>query len=72
MALFFCQHREVVTYGMHCASHQFVCTLGIITDADKASLVAWMEYVQKVQAIDTQLADKIVWPNPPNQSKGPR
>ena len=39
--------------------------LGIITDADKASLILWMEYVQKVQAIDTHLADKVAWPNPP-------
>ncbi|VDZ64085.1 Caudovirales tail fibre assembly protein [Serratia odorifera] len=39
--------------------------LGIITDTDKVSLITWMEYVQKVQAVDIHLADKIAWPNPP-------
>ncbi|MFZ1871479.1 MAG: tail fiber assembly protein [Chania sp.] len=39
--------------------------LGIITDADKSSLIAWMEYAQAVQAIDTLVAPNIEWPQPP-------
>ncbi|MFV9180561.1 tail fiber assembly protein [Serratia marcescens] len=39
--------------------------LGIITDADKASLISWMEYVQKVQAVNVSLAPNIKWPDQP-------
>lgn len=39
--------------------------LGIITDEDKASLTAWMLYVQKVQAVDTSTAPDIIWPEKP-------
>ncbi|MGQ6476459.1 tail fiber assembly protein [Serratia sp. IR-2025] len=39
--------------------------LGIITDADKASLISWMEYVQKVQAVDVSSAPNITWPDQP-------
>ncbi|MFG6076064.1 tail fiber assembly protein [Erwinia sp. OPT-41] len=39
--------------------------LDIITDADKASLTAWMKYVQAVQAVDTAAPD-IDWPEKPN------
>jgi len=38
--------------------------LDMITDADKASLTAWMKYVQAVQAVDTAAPD-IVWPEKP-------
>jgi len=38
--------------------------LDIITDADKASLTAWMKYVQAVQAVDTATPD-IAWPKKP-------
>ncbi|MGK6329139.1 tail fiber assembly protein [Erwinia sp. DT-104] len=38
--------------------------LDIITDADKASLTAWMKYVQEVQAINTDSAPDICWPQP--------
>lgn len=40
--------------------------LGIITDADKASLTAWMKYIQAVQAIDVSEAPEINWPAPPD------
>lgn len=36
--------------------------LGIITEADKASLTAWMKYVQAVQAVDSSKAPDIAWP----------
>ncbi|WP_455819680.1 tail fiber assembly protein [Pseudomonas cerasi] len=36
--------------------------LDIITEADKASLTAWMKYVQAVQSVDTSKAPDIAWP----------
>lgn len=36
--------------------------LGIITDADKASLITWMKYYQQVQQVDTSKPD---WPQKP-------
>jgi len=39
--------------------------LGIITDADKATLTAWMKYVQAVQATDVSGAPDISWPEKP-------
>lgn len=39
--------------------------LGIISDEDKASLIAWMNYIKTVQAVDTSKAPDITWPVPP-------
>lgn len=39
--------------------------LDIIGDKDKASLIAWMKYIQIVQDIDTTLAPDIEWPELP-------
>ncbi|HHH9949092.1 TPA: tail fiber assembly protein [Escherichia coli] len=39
--------------------------LGIISDEDKASLIAWVQYIKTVQAIDTSKAPDITWPTPP-------
>jgi hypothetical protein len=39
--------------------------LGIITDADKASLILWMKYLQAVQAVDVSGAPDISWPEKP-------
>ncbi|HCX00646.1 MAG TPA: phage tail protein, partial [Pantoea sp.] len=39
--------------------------LGIITDADKATLTAWMKYIQAVQATDLTSAPAINWPEKP-------
>jgi len=39
--------------------------LGIITDADKAALTAWMKYVQNVQAVEITRAPHIEWPKKP-------
>ncbi|HCS5798136.1 TPA: tail fiber assembly protein [Escherichia coli] len=39
--------------------------LGIISDEDKASLIAWMQYIKAVQAVDTSKAPDITWPVPP-------
>lgn len=36
--------------------------LGIITDADRASLLEWMKYLQAVQAVDISTAPDIDWP----------
>lgn len=39
--------------------------LGSISDADKASLVAWLAYIKAVEATDTSTAPDINWPEPP-------
>lgn len=39
--------------------------LGIISDADKASLIAWMKYIQALNAVDTSTAPDIEWPVKP-------
>ncbi|HCK1023710.1 TPA: tail fiber assembly protein [Escherichia coli] len=39
--------------------------LGIISDEDKASLVAWISYIKAVQAVDTSAAPDINWPEKP-------
>ncbi|WP_110915432.1 tail fiber assembly protein [Enterobacter roggenkampii] len=39
--------------------------LGIISDEDKASLIAWMNYIKEVQAVDTSKAQGITWPDKP-------
>lgn len=39
--------------------------LGIITDADKASLTAWMKYIQAVQSVEPADAPVIIWPQKP-------
>ncbi|ELV1587262.1 TPA: tail fiber assembly protein [Escherichia coli] len=39
--------------------------LGIIRDEDKASLIAWMNYIKAVQAVDTSKAPDITWPDKP-------
>lgn len=39
--------------------------LGIISDEDKATLIAWMNYIKAVQAVDTSEAPKITWPDKP-------
>ncbi|EHX6422728.1 tail fiber assembly protein [Salmonella enterica] len=39
--------------------------LGIISDEDKASLIAWMNYIKAVQAVDTSKAPEIIWPDKP-------
>lgn len=39
--------------------------LGIISDADKASLIAWMSYIKALKAVDTSKAPDITWPTTP-------
>lgn len=39
--------------------------LDIISDEDKASLIAWMQYIKAVQAVDTSKAPDIIWPEKP-------
>lgn len=39
--------------------------LGIISDEDKESLIAWVQYIKAVQAIDTSSAPNIIWPVAP-------
>lgn len=41
--------------------------LGIISDEDKASLIAWMQYIKAVQAVDTSKAPDINWPEQPTE-----
>lgn len=39
--------------------------LGIISDVDKTSLIAWREYVKSLQAIDPSATEDITWPSQP-------
>lgn len=39
--------------------------LGIISDEDTASLIAWIKYIKAVQAFDTSKAPDIIWPDKP-------
>lgn len=39
--------------------------LGIISDVDKASLIAWMKYIKAVQVVDTSKAPDITWSDKP-------
>ncbi|HEB6949177.1 TPA: tail fiber assembly protein [Salmonella enterica subsp. enterica serovar Hvittingfoss] len=39
--------------------------LGIISDGDKASLIAWMKYIQALNLVDTSTAPDIDWPVKP-------
>lgn len=39
--------------------------LGIISNADKASLIAWMSYIKALKAVDTSKAPDITWPTTP-------
>lgn len=39
--------------------------LEMITDTDKVSLVAWMKYIQDVQAVNVEEAPAITWPPKP-------
>lgn len=39
--------------------------LGIISDEDKTSLIAWMNYIKDVQAVKTENAPDITWPDKP-------
>lgn len=39
--------------------------LGIISDKDKASLIAWLAYIDDLNTIDTDTAPDISWPEPP-------
>lgn len=39
--------------------------LGIISDEDKASLIAWVQYIKALKAVDTSKAPDITWPVPP-------
>lgn len=39
--------------------------LGIISDDDKASLVAWVNYIQALKAVNVSTAPDITWPTPP-------
>lgn len=39
--------------------------LGIISDGDKASLIAWMKYIQALNVVDTSTAPDIDWPVKP-------
>ena len=39
--------------------------LGIISDDDKASLIAWMKYIQALNVVDVSTAPDIEWPVKP-------
>ncbi|EJL8667533.1 tail fiber assembly protein [Salmonella enterica] len=39
--------------------------LGIISDKDKASLIEWLAYIKRLQAVNASTAPDINWPVPP-------
>lgn len=39
--------------------------LGIISDEDKARLIAWRSYIKKLNEVDTSLIPDVSWPTPP-------
>jgi hypothetical protein len=39
--------------------------LGIISDENKTSLIAWVQYIQALNAVDTSTAPDIEWPVKP-------
>ncbi|HBD1511086.1 TPA: tail fiber assembly protein [Escherichia coli] len=41
--------------------------LGIISDEDKASLIAWIGYIKAVTATDTSTAPDVIWPELPEE-----
>ncbi|CAH2819635.1 tail fiber assembly protein [Salmonella enterica] len=44
--------------------------LGIISDDDKSSLLAWMNYIKALKAVNVSTAPVITWPTPPASSEG--
>lgn len=50
----------------HISLWQTQLQLGMISDTDKASLIAWMNYITALQAVDTSTAPDIDWPTPPD------
>ncbi len=49
----------------HISLWQTELQLGIISDDDKARLITWLEYIKRVQAVDTTTAPDISWPEQP-------
>ncbi|MEX3020226.1 tail fiber assembly protein [Kluyvera sp. STS39-E] len=39
--------------------------LGVISDDDRAKLLAWRQYVKDVKAVDTSSAPNVIWPDTP-------
>ncbi|WP_285834325.1 tail fiber assembly protein [Escherichia coli] len=40
--------------------------LGIISDEDKASLIAWVGYIKELQSVDTSVVPDVDWPIEPD------
>jgi hypothetical protein len=57
--------RLMATANKKTQAWQTQLMLGMISEGDKKSLIEWMEYVQKVQAVDVSLAPNIAWPKQP-------
>ena len=49
----------------HISLWQTQLQLGMISDADKAKLIEWMNYITALQAVDTSTAPDIQWPPEP-------
>ena len=49
----------------HISLWQTQLQLGMISDTDKASLIAWMNYITALHAVDSSTAPDINWPLPP-------
>ncbi|WP_139282303.1 tail fiber assembly protein [Serratia marcescens] len=54
--------------GRHCVcctTNRTQLMLGMISDADKKLLITWMEYVQKIQELDGNGNEVVIWTEPP-------
>lgn len=49
------------------ADWRVMLMLGEISDADKAKLLAWMDYKKALKAVDISTAPDVIWPIPPAQ-----
>lgn len=47
------------------ANWQSQLMLGIITDDARDSLITWQHFAQQVEAISTDVTDRVEWPTPP-------
>ncbi len=59
------KERRIAEANKKTQAWQTQLMLGMISNEDKKSLISWMEYVQKVQAVDTSLGLGAEFPEQP-------
>lgn len=58
--------KRMIAAKQHISLWQTQLQLGMISDADKATLIEWMHYITALQAVDTSTAPDIQWPPEPH------